>query len=116
MRQALAKERPERIGAATASGADQMLQLPEAQLDRIEVRAIGLTVMVLWRRPNLHPPPGESGTGSLLLHYFSTNQVDSRGLRRRPVDSTAVDKRLKSNVFDHKLRAVNQLPPPEGAV
>ena len=36
MRQALAEERPERLGAATASGADQRLQLPEAQLDRIE--------------------------------------------------------------------------------
>ena len=55
--------------------------------------------MVLWRRRNLHPPPGGSGTGSLLLHYFSTNRVDSRGLRRTPVDSTAADKRLHSNVL-----------------
>ena len=41
VRQALAEERPERLGAATASDADQRLQLREAQLDRIEVRAIG---------------------------------------------------------------------------
>ena len=66
--------------------------------------------MVLWRRRNLHPPPGGSGTGSLLLHYFSTNRVDSRGLRRTPVDSTAADKRLHSNVLDHKLRVVSHLP------
>ena len=66
--------------------------------------------MVLWRRRNLHPPPGGSGTGSRLLHYFSTNRVDSRGLRRTPVDSTAADKRLHSNVLNHKLRIVSQLP------
>ena len=41
MRQALAEERPERLGAAAASGADQRLQLREAQLDGIAVRAIG---------------------------------------------------------------------------
>ena len=59
-----------------------------------------------------HPSPlgGGSGTGSLLLHYFSTNRVDSRGLRWRPVDSTVADKRLTSNVLDHKLRVVSQLP------
>ena len=56
-----------------------------------------------------HPPLGGSGTGSLLLHYFSTNRVDSRGLRWIPVDSTAADKRLTSNVLDHKLRVVSQL-------
>ena len=50
----------------------------------------------------------ESGKGSLLLHYFSTNRVDSRGLRRRPVDSAAADKRLTLNVLDHKLRVVSQ--------
>ena len=66
--------------------------------------------MVLWRRRNLHPPPGGSGTGSRLLHYFSTNRVDSRGLRWIPVDSAAADKRLTSNVLDHKLRVVSQLP------
>ena len=65
--------------------------------------------MVLWRRRNLHPPPGGSGTGSRLLHYFSMNRVDSRGLRWNPVDSTAGDKRLTSNVLDHKLRVVSQL-------
>ena len=63
--------------------------------------------MGLWRRLNLHPPPGGSGTGSFLLHYFSTNGVDSRGLRWKPVDSSAADKRLTSNVLDHKLRAVS---------
>ena len=66
--------------------------------------------MVPWRRRDLHPPPGGSGTGSRLLHYFSTTRVDSRGLRGTPVDSTAADKRLKSNVLDHKLRVVSQLP------
>ena len=45
-----------------------------------------------------------------LLQYFSTNRVDSRGLRWIPVDSTAADKRLTSNVLDHKLRVVSQLP------
>ena len=58
----------------------------------------------------LHPPLGGSGTGSFLLHYFSTNRVDSRGLRWTPVDSTAANKRLTSNVLDHKLRVVSQLP------
>ena len=52
----------------------------------------------------------EAGTGSFLLHYFSTNRVDSRGLRWIPVDSTAANKRLTSNVLDHKLRVVSQLP------
>ena len=67
--------------------------------------------MVLWRRRDPHQSPldGGSGTGSLLLHYFSTNRVDSRGLRRTPVDSTAADKRLHSNVLNHKLRIVSQL-------
>ena len=69
----------------------------------------GLTAMVLWRRRNLHPPSGGSGTGSRLLHYFSMNRVDSRGLRWIPVDSTAANKRLTSNVLDHKLRIVSQL-------
>ena len=59
---------------------------------------------------NLHPPSGGSGTGSRLLHYFSMNRVDSRGLRWIPVDSAAADKRLTSNVLDHKLRVVSQLP------
>ena len=66
--------------------------------------------MVLWRRRDLYPPQGGSGTGSRLLHYFSTNRVDSRGLRGTPVDSAATDKRLTSNVLDHKLRVVSQLP------
>ena len=59
-----------------------------------------------------HPSPqgSGSGTGSFLLHYFSTNRVDSRGLRWIPVDSTAANKRLTSTVLDHKLRVVSQLP------
>ena len=57
-----------------------------------------------------HQPPGGSGTGSRLLHYFSTTRVDSRGLRGTPVDSTAADKRLTSNVLDDKLRVVSELP------
>ena len=65
--------------------------------------------MVLWRKRDLHSPPGGSGTGSRLLHYFSTNRVDSRGLRWNPVDSTAADKRLHSNVLNHKLRIASQL-------
>ena len=52
MRQALAEERPERLGAATASGANEGLELREAELDGIEVRAIG------WQVP-------EGGPGSL---------------------------------------------------
>ena len=63
--------------------------------------------MDLWRRRDLHSPPSGSGTGSRLLHYFYTNRVDSRGLRWKPVDSAAADKRLTSNVLDHKLRAVS---------
>ena len=74
------------------------------------IRGFGLTVMVLWRRRGRHPPPGGSGTGSRLLHYFSTNRVDSRGLSWIPVDSMAANKRLTSNVLDHKLRVVSQLP------
>ena len=68
--------------------------------------------MVLWKRLDPHPSPpgGGSGTGSRLLHYFSTTRVDSRGLRWIPVDSTAANKRLTSNVLDHKLRVVSQLP------
>ena len=41
VRQALAEERPERLGAATASGATEGLELREAELDGIEVRAVG---------------------------------------------------------------------------
>ena len=59
---------------------------------------------------DLHPPPRGSGTGSRLLHYFSTTRVDSRGLRGNPVDSAAAFKRLTLNVLDHKLRVVSQLP------
>ena len=52
MHQALAEERPARLGAATASGANEGLALREAELDGIEVRAIG------WPGP-------EGGPGSL---------------------------------------------------
>ena len=44
VRQALAEERPERLGAATARGANKGLELREAELDGIEVRAIGWQV------------------------------------------------------------------------
>ena len=46
------EERPERLAAATASGANEGLELREAELDGIEVRAIG------WQVP-------EGGPGSL---------------------------------------------------
>lgn len=49
VRQAGAEEGPESFGAATPCGADQGLQLGEAQLDRIEVRAIG------WQVPERGP-------------------------------------------------------------
>ena len=52
VRQALAEERPERLGAATASGANEGLELREAELDGIEVRAVG------WQVP-------EGGSGGL---------------------------------------------------
>ena len=44
MRQALAEERPERLGAATACGANEGLELREAELDGMEVRAVGWQV------------------------------------------------------------------------
>ena len=44
VRQALAEDRPERLGAATASGANEGLELREAELDGIEVRAVGWQV------------------------------------------------------------------------
>ena len=44
VRQALAEERPERLGAAAASGANEGLELREAELDGIEVRAVGWQV------------------------------------------------------------------------
>ena len=47
------EERPERLGAATASGANEGLELREAELDGIEVRAIG------WQVP-------EGGPGDLV--------------------------------------------------
>ena len=49
VRQALAEKRPERLGAATASGANEGLALREAELDGIEVRAIG------WQVPECGP-------------------------------------------------------------
>ena len=49
VRQALAEERPERLGAATASGANEGLELREAELDGIEVRAVG------WQVPECGP-------------------------------------------------------------
>ena len=44
VRQALAEERPARLGAAPASGANEGLELREAELDGIEVRAVGWPV------------------------------------------------------------------------
>ena len=49
---------------------------------------------------NRFPPP------PLFLH----EPGQFRGLERIPVDSTDADKRLQSNVLDHKLRVVGQLP------
>ena len=47
---------------------------------------------------------------------FSTNRVDSRGLRWIPVNSTAANKRLTSNGFDsrrlHRYRALQSVPHP----
>ena len=65
------------------------------------------------RRHGLNRLPArlDSSTERRLLHYvFSTTRVDSRGFRWTPVDSTAADKRLTSNVLDHKLLVVSQLP------
>ena len=47
-------------------------------------------VELSWRR-NRARRQEEAGTGSRLLHYFSTTRVDSRGLRWSPVDSTAAN-------------------------
>ena len=44
------EERPERLAAATACGANEGLELREAELDGIEVRAIG------WQVPEGGPP------------------------------------------------------------
>ena len=43
------EERPERLAAATACGANEGLELREAELDEIEVRAIG------WQVPECGP-------------------------------------------------------------
>ena len=48
------EERPERLAAATACGANESLELREAELDGIEVRALG------WQVP-------EGGPGNLAL-------------------------------------------------
>ena len=52
------EERPERLAAATACGADESLELREAELDGIEVRALG------WQVP-------EGGPGSLALRTLT---------------------------------------------
>ena len=41
MLETVTEERPERLAAATACGANEGLELREAELDGIEVRAIG---------------------------------------------------------------------------
>ena len=81
VRQALAEERPERLGAATASGANEGLELREAELDGIEVRAVG------WPGP-------EGGPGSLdgaldagdLVGPESVGNDDVAGLQGRHQD------------------------------
>ena len=81
VRQALAEERPERLGAATASGANEGLELREAELDGIEVRARG------WPGP-------KGGPGSLdgaldagdLVGPESVGNDDVAGLQGRHQD------------------------------
>ena len=81
VRQALAEERPERLGAATASGANEGLELREAELDGIEVRAVG------WQVP-------EGGPGGLdgaldagdLVGPESVGNDDVAGLQGRHQD------------------------------
>ena len=70
VRQALAEERPERLGAATASGANEGLELREAELDGIEVRAVGWQVPGWPRRPTGDP-----------LSEYSTRQTTGGGAK-----------------------------------
>ena len=55
------------------------------------------------------PAARRIGNRFLLLISPRTGSI-SRGLRRTPVDSTAADKRLHSNVLNRKLRIVSHLP------
>ena len=59
------EERPERLAAATACGANESLELREAELDGIEVRALG------W-------PVPEGGPGSLALSLERVGPRESR--------------------------------------
>ena len=63
------EERPERLGAATASGANEGLELREAELDGIEVRAVG------WQVP-------EGGPGGLEGPLDAGDLVGPEGGRR----------------------------------
>ena len=65
--------------------------------DRLVEKAGPAPVAAKRRIGNRFPPP------PLLLH----DPGRFEGLRRIPVDSTAADKRLKSNVLDHNLRVVS---------
>ena len=81
VRQALAEERPERLGAATASGAGEGLELREAELDGIEVRAVG------WQVPECGPGglEGPLDAGDLVGPEIVGND-DVAGLQGRHQD------------------------------
>ena len=92
MRQALAEERPERLGAATASGANEGLALRDAELDGIEVRAIG------WQVPEGGPGglDGALDAGDLVGPEIVGNDdvAGLQGRRRRvPRDPRGREKR-----------------------
>ena len=63
------EERPERLAAVTACGANEGLELREAELDGIEVRAIG------WQVP-------ECGPGGLEGPLDAGDLVGPEGCRR----------------------------------
>ena len=81
VRQALAEERPERLGAATARGANEGLELREAEFDGIEVRAVG------WQVPEGGPGglDGALDAGDLVGPEI-VGHDDVAGLQGRPQD------------------------------
>ena len=88
----LARNRGDRRGLVLQTG------LERADADSVHLRLsaggwCGRTDLNLHGR-DPPPPGGGAGTGSRLLHYFSMNRVDSRGLQWTPVDSTGANKRL----------------------
>ena len=91
VRQALAEERPERLGAATASGANEGLELREAELDGIEVRAVG------WQVPEGGPGglDGALDAGDLVGPEIVGND-DVAGLQGRHQDLFDVEARKLS--------------------